>query len=260
MKHRILAALVCLVSVLNFFVGTPAFALTTNTHATALSRASSQYWSISDASQTGLEFSGNFTISAWAKSTDFADSNHIVAKGSSIGSHKQYDMFIAANTTVQMYVSSNGSNDDFHNYTVSAMSTGVWYHFVWIRNLAAGTEDFYFNGVSQGVTSGLLTSMNGSSDDFVIGVNPAKTVQFFNGAIDDVRIWSRALSGAEAAALYTDPCNASNGANMVGWWLFDNNGNDSASSNTLTNNGSATFTATSAYVCAAGSMIPFWDF
>ncbi|MCK5027199.1 MAG: hypothetical protein KAS07_02160, partial [Candidatus Pacebacteria bacterium] len=38
-----------------------------SSHSTNLVRSSSQYWSIIDTSQTGLDFAGDFTFEAWVK-------------------------------------------------------------------------------------------------------------------------------------------------------------------------------------------------
>ena len=38
-----------------------------NTHSTDLESGSSQYWSITDASQTGLDITGDFSIEGWVK-------------------------------------------------------------------------------------------------------------------------------------------------------------------------------------------------
>jgi hypothetical protein len=74
-------------------------------------------------------------------------------------------------------------------------STNHWYQIVMLRN--SGTTSFFVNGV---------LSPNGTTDTpltptaFRIGSNFG--IRFFNGAIDDVRIYNRALSSNEVAQLF----------------------------------------------------------
>jgi hypothetical protein len=83
------------------------------------------------------------------------------------------------------------------------------------------------DGVLDG--SGVRTNnMAISAEPIDIGINYDRT-RFFNGKIDDVRIYTRALSAAEIKGLakgssvvgsFTSPSAGANGG-LVGWWTFD---------------------------------------
>lgn len=74
-------------------------------------------------------------------------------------------------------------------------STEAWYHVLMRR--ANGTTSFFVNGalVSQFTVSTPLTPT-----DFTIG--SINNNRFFNGSLDEVRIYDRALSDAEVTQLY----------------------------------------------------------
>ena len=74
-------------------------------------------------------------------------------------------------------------------------STNQWYQVVMLRD--SGVTTFYVNG---GLTLSGVTTTPIAPTAFTIGSENG--VRFFNGAIDDVRIYNRALSSNEVAALY----------------------------------------------------------
>jgi len=76
-------------------------------------------------------------------------------------------------------------------------SPNVWYHVVMLRT--DGVTKFYVNGI-QTVNTESRSPLTPSA--FTIG--SATGIRFFNGMIDDVRIYNRALSAAEIQAIYTE--------------------------------------------------------
>lgn len=72
---------------------------------------------------------------------------------------------------------------------------GRWYHAVMLRD--SGTTKFYVNGIQ---TTGTDTRNPLPPTAFVIG--SATGQRFFNGALDDIRIYNRALSSNEVQQLY----------------------------------------------------------
>lgn len=80
-----------------------------------------------------------------------------------------------------------------------AITTGTWYHIVGVKN--GSFSKLYINGAE--AASGTLQNPTSASDDFLIGSYRAGALPV-NGLVDDVRIWNRALSAAEAGDLYND--------------------------------------------------------
>lgn len=151
-----------------------------------------------------------------------------------------------SSTQIQIYPDSGGSPQS--NITVSAMGSG-WHHIIWTQNGTTGI--IYLDGVkyTTGATSSIVlySSLNG------IGNYPHGNPTFwkiFDGSIDEVGIWSRALSDSEALVLW----NSGNGVvgNVLnapyttsfkcGWHFNEGTGNTAAdfSGNNKTATGTGT--------------------
>lgn len=146
-----------------------------------------------------------FSISAWVKTTSSAPStpDHIVSKvdGSNIG----YGISIRgdiANDPVEFELRGSGTY-------VSARSNQVWVanqwtHLVW-TNTGSGTvagQKLYRDGILQSSVTdadNLATNITNTGN---FNVGAFRTLNPFDGAIDEVRIYSRALTAAEITALY----------------------------------------------------------
>ncbi len=93
------------------------------------------------------------------------------------------------------YGNYDGSND---NFISSAQSLNTWYLVTWVHT--GGNVIGYINGVQVTTgASGNTGNMSASNVAFGEGYNHDS---FFPGQIDDIRTWSRGLSGTEVADLY----------------------------------------------------------
>ncbi|MDO8717127.1 MAG: LamG-like jellyroll fold domain-containing protein, partial [Dehalococcoidales bacterium] len=106
----------------------------------------------------------------------------------------------------------------------SAITINTWKYVVWGRS---GTEEFiYVNNVKSSTT---LSCASLTPDVPRIGIHQGlATATAFNGLIDDVRFYNRALSQAEVTQLYkqgaaklgVSPVNSLT-TGLVGYWTFD---------------------------------------
>lgn len=252
-SHRVIfTLLICLAvfaagTILVIYAGT---ARALNTNSIDLEKDSGQYLSIADASQNGaLDITGDMTIEVSVKfeslpaSGQFTD---IIAKSSGSTSDRQYTFQLynnGGNYNLLMYYSdgTQASADSFQTNSV-LLSVGTWYHFA-VR-VTPSTENIviFKDGVA---LSGTLnqngnTSINNSSAPFQIGYN---SDGYFDGLIDEVRIWNIARTETE---INDDKSRELNGneSGLVGYWKLNNSLADSTSNaNTLTNNGSAAFSS-----------------
>ena len=87
-------------------------------------------------------------------------------------------------------------------YTDSIIQTGIWYNLIVTRN--SPETKYYLNGSLIGTG---LSGSNGSTVNpnpyLVIGSGRVYSPQNFDGLIDDVGIWDRALTQCEITELYT---------------------------------------------------------
>ena len=116
-------------------------------------------------------------------------------------------------------------------YSINSVNDGNWHNFTTTYG-GSGTEvKMYIDGVLQGSTTAL--NLNTVLSNFIIGGCPWSTI-FFNGKIDDVAIWNRALSQQEITQLYTGQVTVqvlpsyvpTNG--LIGFWPFNGNANDAS--------------------------------
>lgn len=245
----------------------PAFA-ETNPASTDVERGSSQYWSITDAAQTGLDITSNLTACAWinVEATPTAGQYFtILSKGgisTAINDSTTQFLLIYRNDgdiAIQGFVRGTGVNA-FANYTVT-LSTATWYH-VCMRYVPSTSVSLFVDGSAVGTddTSSVPASLVNTDRPFGIGDdNQSAAANFFDGLIDDVQIYSN--STVSITDLYNSPCLVSDSAtNLQGRWRFDNDGLDStANNNDLTNNNTATF-GSPGYSCGGPSFNPYQFF
>lgn len=238
------------------------------TNSTDLERGSSQYWSITDASQTGLDFATDLTIEAWVKFESLPTSGNamaIVSKmtGGTFSTRSYYFEFdnvfhSGANRLLMATVESSTLRTIA--FVAFTPSTSVWIHFATTHDASGdsgnGTTLFYIDGVEQTTTYQTRTGGNiqNGSEPFFIGADDdgGTTGQFFDGLINDVRVWSTVRTQSEIDT-NKDNCDLSiSETGLVSWWGFNNDGTDeNANGNDLTNNNSATFDTDVPYTCAA---------
>ncbi len=84
----------------------------------------------------------------------------------------------------------------------TSLSTSTWYHCVAVRSGSAGawTWTLYLNGSSDG--SGNDTSNPSGTGCTMVLAADDNNANNYNGLLDEVGIWSRALSGSDVSNLY----------------------------------------------------------
>lgn len=93
-----------------------------------------------------------------------------------------------------------GSTNRVQQAIASADYVEQWVHWVFVKNGQTGRQEVYKNGELFADAEGCTQSMSGITT-FVIGAS-ATMQNGFNGLIDDIRIYSDALSGSDILNLY----------------------------------------------------------
>ena len=83
-------------------------------------------------------------------------------------------------------------------------ANGSWYHFAFVRkgDSIAGGYEVYFNGALTGTANTVVYTP--SVDVFTIAGRPLGVDQLFNGFVDDICIYNRALPANEIKLLYQE--------------------------------------------------------
>lgn len=138
------------------------------------------------------------TVSAWVKGTSFPNAyNGILQRGNAA---HFYEYFVKSNGKIGYFILPN-SGVFCDGLGVTTLSTGIWYHVVMTYNSVQGLIG-YVNGVQDCsvAPNGIIGSVVGTT--LAIGNDFFTAGRFFNGSIDDVRVYNRALSATEVQQLY----------------------------------------------------------
>jgi large repetitive protein len=217
-----------------------------NTHSLDLENGSSQYASITDGSQTGLDITGDMTIECWFKpENDVNSTQGLVTKWDESGNQRSYALIyndIAATPELRFNISDDGSASEVMIYA-QTLTLGTWYHLAVAWTASTSTAQFYINGVNVGSDSGAMTSAFSGSGSFVVGCRDlAGTPKgFVDGLVEEVRVWDDIRTAQEIVDnMYTEL--AGNEANLQGYWKLNNDYTDETSNgNDLTASGSPVF-------------------
>jgi hypothetical protein len=160
---------------------------------------------ISDASETGLDTAGDFSVSFWVNFETFGDSDAsplIADNDNGAGWNSWAIMYSKGSTRFNTYITGGGSctAQAFAGVTTD-LSLATWYHFVFNYHEADGESEMFQNGVSLGTSTGRGTNLPDCSYNFSIGEN-SSSGENLDGIIDEVGFWSRPLLVSEVGELY----------------------------------------------------------
>ena len=213
-----------------------------NTHSIDLEKDSSQYLSITDAAQTGLDITGDLTIEFWCNPETLVYNHGVVAKGGI--TNPAFFAFISGSGgtgTLNLYVYDSSGNTTRYSTNAGVAITGSWQHYAIVFTAASHTIQFYKDGspITSNMNAEAATSIRDNNQPFLIGY--ADNVGYFDGLIDEVRIWNDVRTSGEISSNYNKEL-VGNEANLAAYWKLNNSLLDETSNNNdLTNNNSAAF-------------------
>ena len=148
---------------------------------------------------SALQLTGAMTLSAWIKVESFANSGRIVAKqGGSTA--RSWGLNVESSGAASFQIASNASTLLLVN-SPATLQTGQWYLLTGVYEPGVSLK-LYIDGTLAATNSTAIPSAQFSANglNVNIGRRPSGDLHF-NGLADDVRIYDRALSAAEVAAL-----------------------------------------------------------
>lgn len=151
-----------------------------------------------------LNISGTqITISAWIYPVGFGGGSlgRIIDKNDGTNGY----LFIVSNfpgaNTIKFGINASAVNGtDVCEAADNSISLNRWQHVTIVYNNGC---TFYVNGQAKSNNYQISGSINATPTvPFTIGSRSSDTARVFNGSIDEVRVYNRALSGAEVKSLY----------------------------------------------------------
>jgi alpha-L-arabinofuranosidase len=143
----------------------------------------------------------SFTVSAWVELASLSGYQTIV----SISGTNVSGFYLQLRGDTDTFAFARLPSDADGTATIAAATTtpvaGTWYHIVGVDDATAGMLTFYLDGQSMGSVA--YTSGWAASGNVLIGhgLYSGAQTDFVNGSIDDVELFSSALSAAQVAAL-----------------------------------------------------------
>lgn len=173
---------------------------------------------LSCASDATLNLTGSLTISAWINPRSFGGKSfgRILDKGNGPAGRGFSLMLDGVNGDVG-YMSYGGayvSSDD----NVIALDT--WTHVCAAYNHQNQTLTFYVNGQAAGSSAYTLSPADHSGDPLYVGLRGYDKTRNFDGSMDNVSLYNRALNADEVQQLY-QTANGDNDDSLTGLWRMD---------------------------------------
>src|ERR1700730_5491445 len=186
-----------------------------------------------------------FTLDAWIYPTTTSGIRYIIDKESPGNNDSNYYLALEDGNTIEF-----GFNPGQYQSIDSTVAVPVnaWSHVT--ATYDGTTLKLYINGVLSvmaDAASGFQTPPTGQP--FAIGIRNIDFSDGFVGLIDEVEVFSRALTDAEVLSIYAAggagkcrSCTPAPGG-MISWWKAETNANDSEDNNNGTFNGTPAYNA-----------------
>ena len=194
---------------------------------------------------TSLNLPTNYSISFWVKKSTNQNSGYILGTtNSSVRSGIIMDVYAdATNSGMFNFIPRNSSGGNVNRFQGGTSTVNVWTNIVITYNssLSSGTFTFYQDGsIMTNIILGTNPLTNAAppsnSTDLTLGRAGAWTGDYFNGLIDQTRVFSKVLNSTEVTTLYnevlctpqctTNTTNYPTGVTNLAYYKLDGNAND----------------------------------
>lgn len=159
--------------------------------------------------EESMRIRGHWTVMAWMKLASYDSFNIVITKMGSSNGHVNYEMKIDEQGHL-VCRSHNEDGENFQSASSESLSLETWY------NIACEYDGNMLKGWINGTADGAVSITGQLCADCVIGTPGPVTIghagtesgcpncesEYFKGTIDDVSVYSRALSGSEIRWLY----------------------------------------------------------
>lgn len=169
-------------------------------------------------SSPSTNLTGNVTMAAWVKLGSASADQKI--GGNENGTNGGYKFYIYNSKVVfEVRDALNNSNRNKNQPGGTVLAINTWYHVAglysetnhWIKTYVNGKEE-----TSRRLPGLTADSLSVTTPSFIIGREPFDTLYYFNGIIDDVRVYNSELTDAAILALYNTSVDVHATATLAG--------------------------------------------
>lgn len=146
----------------------------------------------------------SFSVALWVRGMPQTD-RRVFSEGSTANTQPLFNIgthSAGANGSVDSYIRTDTGANGNHRYSVNPAFDDVWHHVVYTQREVGGSmiATLYVDGVRDDVVLDPRRPLTVNNTS-IGGVQRATASAWFTGEIDDVAVWNRALSPAEAQML-----------------------------------------------------------
>jgi len=155
---------------------------------------------------SNLNFNTAFTLAAWIKPESLVADGRIIDKGDGASNYKGYEMWVDTDGKLYCRVY-NGTTGQTISSDASDVAAGSTYHVACVYDQVAGIFQVH---VYQKAVGSISTSTSPSPVNYLVNYSQAFQVSknnYFDGVIDELRVYNRALSNSEIWALQSQGAN-----------------------------------------------------
>jgi hypothetical protein len=199
---------------------------------------SSSQITVTSTATSPIDFTArSYSFSCWVNTTSTTYQT-ILSKYGNSDTYRAFSLNINANGTIQAKERSGGTS--YNTTSTGTVNNGSWNHIVLTKS--STNTIIYINGSLDENNANTVTSNSGSTEPFRIGAENTASPEWFDGKIDQVRIFNKALSSSEVTTLYgetsceytcttdTNGFPASASSDLVAYYKLDNDATDETGS------------------------------
>lgn len=201
-----------------------------------------------------LSITGNLSLESWVKleSAPAADSAFGILTKTNSDTQRSYKLFyqdLGGTKSLRLGTSSDGSTQPT-GIVNTTIAVGTWTHIGVAYTAAAGSCEFFVDGVSIGTAGSLATSLFNGTAGFTVGAtgDGAGFSEYFDGLIALPRVWSTVRSASDFSNNWCTILGATAGM-AAEYSLTDVYTDGSGNSNTLVPSGSPVFSSDVPAIC-----------
>lgn len=164
------------------------------------------------------------TVVAWVRFDNHASANFTPIYNNNTSSNSNLNIYMDVENNSLRCLSGNNAGDII---TTPDITDGEWYLVVCTRSVADNQLKLYVNGALKATDSSLTARTYNAASPVAIGTSAYMQGSYlFDGKIDELAVFNRALSADEISALYKlgnrkIENKAMNNTGLVGYWTMD---------------------------------------
>jgi hypothetical protein len=144
--------------------------------------------------------SSSFTISAWFKTVSTGSNLGIYTKS---GASSRIKLYQTGGSTLRFRLVNSSAVGVSIDTSGININDGAWHQVAATFDFSNAAGVVYIDGVSRGSGTGPSGDLDASPSVHLLGQGDGGNAESWNGSLDELRIYNRALTAAEVLQLYT---------------------------------------------------------